>query len=113
MSICKAIQGGCNIDFFHDHCAVKTTTKGQHVTFCYNQIGSLYPISEGVSPTQVNCTTFEGFIVDKQHKIPFSQGSNFIVEVALEFIYSNICGPMQTKSLNGYVYFATFIDAYF
>jgi hypothetical protein len=82
---------------------VKTTKKGQHLTFHYNKIGSLYPIGEEFSPTQVNYTTFEGFIVDKKHKIPFSQGSNFQVEVALEFIYSNICSPMQKKSMNGYV----------
>jgi hypothetical protein len=45
---------GNNINFFHDYCMVKTTTKGQNVTFCYNQVGSLYSIGEGVSPTQVN-----------------------------------------------------------
>jgi hypothetical protein len=77
MSICKAIQGGCSIEFFHDHCVMKTTTKGQYLTFHYNKIGYLYPIGEEVSLTQINSTTFEGFIIDKQHKIPFSQGSNF------------------------------------
>jgi len=51
---------------------VKTTTTGQHLTFHYNKIGFLYPIGEEFSPTQVNSTTFEQFIVDKQHKIPFS-----------------------------------------
>lgn len=33
---------------------VETTTKFQQVTFCYNQVGSLCPIGEGVSPTQIN-----------------------------------------------------------
>ena len=27
-------------------------------------------------------------------------------------IYSNVCGPMPTSSLNGYVYYLTFIDDY-
>jgi len=33
---------------------VKTTTKGQKVIFHCNQVGSLYPIGEGVSSTQIN-----------------------------------------------------------
>jgi hypothetical protein len=39
------------IEFFHDHCMVKTKTKGQKVIFCCNQVGNLYPIGE---PTQIN-----------------------------------------------------------
>jgi len=53
MLVCKATQRGSNIEFFHDHCMVKTTTKGQKVIFHCNQMGSLYPIN-GVSPTQIN-----------------------------------------------------------
>jgi hypothetical protein len=42
----KATLGGSSIESFHDHCMVKTTTK--------KQVGNLYPIGEGVSPTQIN-----------------------------------------------------------
>ena len=30
----------------------------------------------------------------------------------LEMIHSNVCGPMPTTSLNGYVYYLTFVDDY-
>ena len=30
----------------------------------------------------------------------------------LEMIHSNVCGPMPTTSLNGYVYYITFVDDY-
>lgn len=30
----------------------------------------------------------------------------------LELVHSNICGSMQTPSISGYYYFATFIDDY-
>jgi hypothetical protein len=49
----------------------------------------------------------EKCVANKQHKIPFSQGNN-----SLQLIHSNICGPMETKSLNGFAYFAMFINDY-
>jgi hypothetical protein len=52
----------------------------------------------------------EGCVASKQHKIPFSQGNNSQTKTTLQFIHFNICGPMETKSLNAFVYFATFID---
>ena len=30
----------------------------------------------------------------------------------LEMIHSDVCGPMPTTSLNGYVYYITFVDDY-
>jgi hypothetical protein len=68
ISICKATQRGSNIEFFHDHCMVKTTTKGQKVVFRCNQVGSLYPIGEGVSPTQVNSIVGHNNGVHSQNK---------------------------------------------
>jgi hypothetical protein len=45
-------------------------------------------------------------------KSHFFQNSNSRTKAAFEFIHINICGPMQTKSLNGLIYFPTFIDDY-
>jgi hypothetical protein len=54
----------------------------------------------------------EGCIASKQHQIPFSQGNNFRIKTTLQLIHFNICGPMETKSLNGSTYFAMFINDY-
>jgi hypothetical protein len=54
----------------------------------------------------------EGCVAGKQHKIPFSQGNNSQTKTTFQFIHSNICGPMQIKSLIGSIYFAMFIDDY-
>jgi hypothetical protein len=102
----------------------ETITKGQKVIFCCSQVGFLYPIDEGISPTQVNSIIghnigtniikwhyclghlhihamhemkkrnmiigiqnkfkhlphnfplCEGYVINKQHKSPFSQGNN-------------------------------------
>ncbi len=123
-------------------------------------MGFLYPIDEGIFPTQVNSiighniganinkwhyclghlhihamhemkkrnimigiqSNFKhllhnfpfcgGCVARKQHKISFSQGNNSRTKATLQLIHSNICGPMETKSLNGSMYFATFIDHY-
>lgn len=46
-------------------------------------------------------------------KSHFFQNSNSRTKATLEFIHTNICRPMQTKSLNESIYFPTFIDDYF
>jgi hypothetical protein len=33
-------------------------------------------------------------------------------EGVLELIHSNVCGPMPSSSINGYVYYVSFIDDY-
>ncbi len=68
MFVCKATRRGSNIEFFDDHCMVKTTTKGQKVVFRRNQVGSLYPIGEGVFPTQVNSIVGHNNGVHSQNK---------------------------------------------
>jgi hypothetical protein len=47
---------------------VKSTTKGQKVVFHCNQVGFLYPISEGVSSTQVNSIVGHNNGVHSQNK---------------------------------------------
>jgi transposase InsO family protein len=54
----------------------------------------------------------EGCMLGKQHKMSFPKKTTFRASNVLELIHSNICGPLQTCSINGYYYFATFIDHY-
>jgi len=138
----------------------ETITEGQKVIFYYSQMGFLYPIDEGIFPTQINSIIghniganiikwhyclghlhihamhemkkrnmiigiqnnfkhllhnfplCEGCVASKQYKIPFSQGNNSQIKTTLQLIHFNICGPMETKSLNGSIYFVMFINDY-
>jgi hypothetical protein len=55
-------------------------------------------------------TTCEGRISGKMHRTPFKKDSVVRANKSLQLIYSDVCGPMCTKSLSGYTYFVTFID---
>lgn len=54
----------------------------------------------------------EECVQSKQHKNKFSKyaGSNSIV--ILEFIYSDVCGPILVDSIRCNKYFVTFIDGF-
>ena len=47
----------------------------------------------------------------KEHKNPFSKNDTKI-EGILKLIHSDVCGPMPSTSLSGYIYYVTFIDYY-
>jgi hypothetical protein len=47
----------------------------------------------------------------KNIKNPFPKRDNKEKGV-LELIHSNVCGPMPSTSINGYVYYVSFIDDY-
>lgn len=51
-------------------------------------------------------------LAGKQHKLPFLKGSTTRANNLLELIHSNLCGPMQTTSIQGYKYFVTYINDY-
>ena len=53
----------------------------------------------------------KGYAKGKNIKNPFPK-SDTKLEGSLEFIHSDVCGPMQSTSLSGYVYYVTFIDSY-
>ena len=55
---------------------------------------------------------FEGFIFDKQHRETFLVEKLYRESTPLEIVHSDICGPMQTSSMDGCNYFLTFIDDY-
>ena len=47
----------------------------------------------------------------KNTKNPYPNSDNKEKGI-LDIIHSYVCGPMQTNSLSGYVYYASFIDDY-
>jgi len=54
----------------------------------------------------------EGCIYGKQTRKYFSVGKAWRASKCLELIHSDLCGPMQTKSLGGSRYFLLFTDDY-
>lgn len=52
----------------------------------------------------------EGCILGKMHRFSFPRDQALRATAKLQLIHSDLCGPMQTKSLGGCFYFATFID---
>jgi hypothetical protein len=53
----------------------------------------------------------KGCAQGKDIKNPFSKRDNK-AEGVLELIHSDVCGPMPSTSLSGYVYYVSFIDDY-
>ncbi len=53
----------------------------------------------------------KGCAKGKNVKNPFP-GSDSRAKGILEIIHLDVCGPMTTSSLSGYVYYVTFIDDY-
>ena len=49
-------------------------------------------------------------ILEKQHRESFPVGGSYREREPLELVHTDICGPMQTPSLGGSIYFPTFID---
>ena len=55
-------------------------------------------------------TTCESCILAKKHREKFPMGNSYRAKHPLEIVHSDLCGPMQTPSLSGKLYFLTFID---
>jgi len=54
----------------------------------------------------------EGWVYGKQIRNSFSVGKTWRASKCLEVIHSNLCGPMQTKPLDGSRYFLLFTYNY-
>lgn len=52
----------------------------------------------------------EGCALGKMHRYEFPSGLNMRKEDILKLMHTDICGPMQTRSLGGAYYFFLFID---
>ena len=58
---------------------------------------------------QLNC---DGCALGKMHREEFLGHVENKQRDILELVHTNLCGPMQTKSLGGALYFLLFIDDY-
>jgi len=54
----------------------------------------------------------ESCILGKHHREKFISGVSNRAKEPLELVHTDLCGPMQTPSLTGNVYFMSFIDDY-
>lgn len=54
----------------------------------------------------------ESCVVGKHTRTPFPQNKNTRSSRILELIHTDVCGPMPTKSYDGYSYFVSFTDDY-
>ena len=52
----------------------------------------------------------DGCLQCKQSRSTFKQNVPIRAKEKLEVIYSDVCGPMQTESLGGNIYFISFIE---
>ena len=54
----------------------------------------------------------EGCIYGKHQRASFSCGKSWRAKKPLQLVHADICGPMQTSSLNNSKYFLLYIDDY-
>jgi hypothetical protein len=64
----------------------------------------------GLPPIEPLKTTCKSCILAKQHRKTFPFGESYRAKHPLEIVHSDLCGPMQTPSISGRLYFLTFID---
>ena len=67
---------------------------------------------KGLSSIDQPASSCESFILGKHHKEKFIFGVSNREKAPLDLVHIDLCGPMQTPSLTGNVYFMTFIDDY-
>jgi hypothetical protein len=65
---------------------------------------------KGLHNIQQPTNSCKSCIVAKHHMDTFIYGVSCMAKAPLELFHIDLCGPMQTLSLNGNVYFITFID---
>jgi hypothetical protein len=66
----------------------------------------------GLPPIQAPISSCESCILGKQHRKIFPKEMSYRAWAPLEIVHTDLCGPMQTPSLGGSIYFLTFIDDY-
>jgi hypothetical protein len=99
-----------------------TTAKPTNVTLWHERLGhlsmnnikKLEGMVKGISLDH-KCDTekiCKGCMEGKQHRLPFPQATTNKTSELLQIVHSDVCGPMQTKSLGGARYYIQFTDDY-
>jgi hypothetical protein len=65
---------------------------------------------KGLPNIQQPTNSCESCILAKHQRDKFIYGVSYRDKDPLEIFHTDLCGPMKTSSLNGNVYFMTFID---
>ena len=75
--------------------------------------GQVHKLFEGIPTKPFSYISIcEGCIYGKQCRQKFQVGKQKRTTRPLQLIHSDLCGPMQTQSINGNKYFISFIDDY-
>ncbi|MCO5564735.1 hypothetical protein L7F22_018403 [Adiantum nelumboides] len=134
LSVSSLAKNGLRVIFEDDRCIVRdrengyslitTETKTQamqdaelwHARFGHVGYGSLmtlqphnmvHDLSLLEMPPRHVC---EGCVLGKMHRFAFSQDGYVRATRKLQFVHSDVCGPMRTPSVGNSLYFVTFID---
>ena len=96
-------EGGNKTDLWHQRLA--------HVNL--KQLHQLVKNSEGVDLQSEDKMKFcEACVQGKMHRLPHHPLKEIKSKEKLQLVHTDVCGPMQTQSFGGSVYFITFTDDY-
>ena len=88
-----------------------------HLRYVYLHFGGLDLLQKkqmvkGLLSIEQPSSSCESCILGKHYREKFISGVSNRAKEPLELVHTDLCGPMQTPSLTGNVYFMTFIDDY-
>jgi len=80
-----------------------------HLNYFYMKFLHKHNLVNGLPNIEEDKSVREACLARKQYHFKFDNNKTIATEV-LEFIHSDVCGPMKTQSLGGAMYFVTFIN---
>jgi len=83
-----------------------------HLNFQSSKFPTSHALVSGLPKVEEHKEVCEGCAKGKHARERFPKGSAWRAHHPLQLVHSDICGPMQTKSLGKSSYFITFIDDY-
>ncbi|GMJ02182.1 hypothetical protein HRI_003887400 [Hibiscus trionum] len=81
-----------------------------HLNFTSLSLLSNQKLVDGLPAIRPIDALCESCVVGKQHRDTFPKSSNMRASKIAELIHADVCGPMQTPSLNNNRYFVVFVD---
>ncbi|KFD66842.1 hypothetical protein M514_20986 [Trichuris suis] len=103
---------------FEEARAIAPTITGLKLQIWHKKFGHLHEsaLKEALRSIEIKIPNNERIgacavcIAGKMTQAPFPKEQTARTKKPLEILYSDVCGPMNTRSLGGSLYFATFID---
>ncbi|WVZ85487.1 LOW QUALITY PROTEIN: hypothetical protein U9M48_032409 [Paspalum notatum var. saurae] len=81
-----------------------------HLSFHDLQLLNKKNMVIGLPSIEIDGNIYESCVHGKQHRVSFPVGKSWRAHKPLQLVHADICGPMQTPSLNGSFYFLLFVD---